>query len=73
VSLIPIFESVLYAKKAYKKVVVVMITMALIEVFLCWLFWQWYGLVGIAASVFVAAIIYVMIIFALTTKQIFIK
>jgi putative peptidoglycan lipid II flippase len=73
VSLIPIFEAVLYAKKAYKKVVLVMIIMAVIEVFLCWLFWQWYGLVGIAASVFVAAIIYVLMIFALTTKQIFIK
>jgi putative peptidoglycan lipid II flippase len=73
VSLIPIFEAVLYAKKAYKKVVFVMILMAVIEVFLCWLFWQWYGLVGIAASVFVAAIIYVLIIFVLTTKQIFLK
>lgn len=73
VSLIPIFEAILYAKKAYKKVVFVMIGMAIIEVFLCWLFWQRYGLVGIAVSVFVAAIVYVLAIFSLTTKQIFIK
>jgi putative peptidoglycan lipid II flippase len=73
VSLIPIFEAILYAKKAYKRVVFIMIGMAVIEVFLSWLFWQWYGLVGIAISIFVAAIIYVLMIFSLTSKQIFIK
>lgn len=73
ISLIPIFEALLYAKKDYKKVVFVMISMAVIEVFLCWLFWQWYSLVGIAVSVFIAAIIYVLVIFSLTTKQIFVK
>ena len=72
-SLIPIFEAVLYAKKAYKNVVFVMIGMAVVEVFLCWLFWKWYGLVGIAASVFVSAIIYVVTIFASVTKQFFVN
>ena len=63
-SLIPIFEAVLYAQKAYKKVVFMMMGMAGVEVFLCWLFWQWYGLVGIAISVFAGAIIYVLTIFS---------
>lgn len=68
-SLIPIFEAVLYAKKAYKKIVMMMIGMAAIEVLLSWLFWQWYGLIGIAISVLVAAIIYVLTIFFLTNTQ----
>ena len=72
-SLIPIFEAVLYAKKAYKKVVFVMIGMAVVEVFLSWLFWKFYGLVGIAASIFFGSIIYVLIIFSLSTNQFFVK
>lgn len=69
ISLIPIFEAVLYAKKAYKQVVLVMIGMAIFEVFLCWFLWQWYSLIGIAASFLLSAITYTVVILVLSIKQ----
>lgn len=69
ISLIPVLEAGLYAQRAYGLVVWSMVTMAFVGVALSWLFWQVWGLIGIAMSWPVMAIIYVILIIYLLHQK----
>ncbi|NEO63476.1 MAG: hypothetical protein F6J98_24780, partial [Moorea sp. SIO4G2] len=69
ISLIPVLEAGLYAQRAYGLVVWSMVTMAFVGVALSWLFWQVWGLIGIAMSWPVMALIYVILIIYLLHQK----
>ena len=62
ISIVPVINAGLYALRAYRAVFYIMFGMALVSVFLAWLFLQWLGLIGIAISTPLAALLNVIAI-----------
>ena len=62
ISIVPVINAGLYALRAYRAVFYIMFSMALVSVFLAWLFLQWLGLIGIAISTPLAALVNVIVI-----------
>lgn len=62
ISIVPVINAGLYALRAYRAIFYIMFGMALVSVFLAWLFLQWLGLIGIAISTPLAALINVIVI-----------
>ena len=71
ISIVPVINAGLYALRAYRAVFYIMFSMALVSVFLAWLFLQWLGLIGIAISAPLAALVNVIaIIYVLQRSKI---
>ena len=69
ISIVPVINAGLYALRAYRAVFYIMFSMALISVFLAWLFLQWLGLIGIAISAPLAALANVIAIIYVLQKS----
>ena len=62
ISIVPVINAGLYALRAYRAIFYIMFGMALVSVVLAWLFLQWLGLMGIAISTPLAALVNVIVI-----------
>ncbi|MEM7591701.1 MAG: lipid II flippase MurJ, partial [Cyanobacteria bacterium P01_A01_bin.83] len=69
ISIIPVINAGLYALRAYRAVFYITIGMTLVGVFLAWLFLQWLGLIGIAISTPLAALVNVIAIIYVLQKS----
>lgn len=68
ISIVPVINAGLYALRAYRAIFYIMFGMALVSVFLAWLFLRWLGLIGIAISTPLAALINVIVIICVLQK-----